>query len=173
MRASAPIACTVLLLSACWSPPELGRPRTPLQTLQRPLAPDLTTAAFAARTRGLAAALAGLLAEPARVRNAAPVGERLIGGELRRAGELPARAAGLLHGEADRAAVLPHDAGGLLRQVAEPAGDRDHHLAATARLLGVDRRPLGEIDDQRHRTDPDDDRPEAGLWRRLVRRLRL
>ncbi len=173
MRTSAPIACAGLLLGACWSPPEPGRPRTPLQSLQRPLAPDLTTAAFAARTHGLAAALARLAAEPARIGTAVPVAGRLVAGEYTRAVDLPAATAGLVHAAADRAAALPGSAGGVLRHVAAADGDREHHVAATVRLLGVDRQPLGEIGDRQHRTDPDDDRAEAGLWQRLVRRLRL
>jgi len=40
-------------------------------------------------------------------------------------------------------------------------------------VFGLDRRPLGEIDDREHRTDPHDDRPEATLWQRIARRLRL
>lgn len=46
-------------------------------------------------------------------------------------------------------------------------------LAGVPWVLGADRRPLPEIDDLRHRTDPADDREEAGLVERLRRRLRL
>jgi len=49
------------------------------------------------------------------------------------------------------------------------ADDLDHAI----RLLGPPERALNEIDDRRHRTDPDDDRPERSLLDRLLRRLGL
>lgn len=39
------------------------------------------------------------------------------------------------------------------------------------RLLWLERQPMEEHDDSRHRTDPDDVHPEASLWRRILRRL--
>ncbi len=173
MRVSLAIACGAQLLSACWSAPEPGRPRTPVQVLLRPLEPDFTTAAFAARGRHLGWAWRQLTQEPGRAADAAPVPARALGSELRRASALPAAAAGLLHRETNRAGQLHHDARMMLWQVAAPASDHDHHVAAAAQLLGIDEAPLGEIDDRRHRTDPDDDHPEASLWQRIARRLRL
>jgi hypothetical protein len=163
----------VLLCAACWSPPEPGRPRTPLQSLQRPLQPDLSTASFAARTRRLAAMFVQMTGEPGRIQKTVPVAERLFAGEVARTGRLPATATWIVHDEADRTAALQGDAGDLLHEVVTPEGDGDRHAAIGARLLGIDRRPLGEIDDRQHRTDPDDNRAEATLWQRLVRRLRL
>lgn len=46
-------------------------------------------------------------------------------------------------------------------------------LAAALGLFGTWDHPLDEIDDRRHRTRFDDDRPEATLWQRLRRRLGL
>jgi hypothetical protein len=47
-----------------------------------------------------------------------------------------------------------------------------HDLDRTPEYLQLDRAPLGEPDDRRHRTDiADDDKPEASLLARLLRRL--
>jgi hypothetical protein len=40
-------------------------------------------------------------------------------------------------------------------------------------VVGPWHRPMGEIDDRRHRTRYDDDSPEATWWQRIKRRLRL
>ena len=41
----------------------------------------------------------------------------------------------------------------------------------TDEILWLHRRPLGEHDDYEHRTDPDDDSPEAGFIWRVLRRI--
>lgn len=173
MRASAPIACTALLLSACWSTPEVGRPRTAAQSLQRPLDPDFTTASFAARTRRLGSVFHRLIQEPGRAARAATAPGRALRSELARAEDLPATATGFVHREAYRTGSLHDDVGEVVHEVAAVEGDFDGHRTALARLLNVDDAPLGEISDRRHRTDPADERPEATLWQRILRRLRL
>jgi hypothetical protein len=171
VRASAPTAC-LLLLCGCWSSPPVGGQHTALQSLQRPLTPDLTTATFAARTGRLAATLEHLASEPGRATRAAAMPGRLLGDELARGDDL-VDAATTIGGELGRGRDLGASAASVLDHLAGPAGDRGHHTTAAARLLGLDRPPLGEIDDRRHRTDPDDDGPEAGFWQRILRRLRL
>jgi hypothetical protein len=47
------------------------------------------------------------------------------------------------------------------------------NLANLPAMLGLERRPIGEIDDREHRTDPHDDRPEMSFGERLLRRLGL
>lgn len=174
MRVRAAIACAALLpFGGCWSAPELGAVRTPVQSLRRPLEPDLTTAAFAARGRRLSHVLDELTGEPGRAADLTAVPGRLLHTELTRSRELPGTATKLLGGEARRAARLADGTGMLWDRLLEPEGDDTHHVTATARLLGIDRAPMGEISDRRHRTDPADDRPELSLWQRLVRRLRL
>lgn len=173
MRTRVPFACTALLLGACWSPSEPGRPRTPLQVLQRPLEPDLTTASFAARVRRLSATTAWLTTSPARLARSHATATHLVGNELARSADLLPATGALLHDETQRVTAGTATATRWLHGVVEPGGDRTHHGAVTARLLQLDRPPLGEIGDRRHRTDPDDDRPEPSLLERLRRRLRL
>jgi hypothetical protein len=38
-------------------------------------------------------------------------------------------------------------------------------------LLGLERRPMGEMSDREHRTEPHDDRPEMSFLARLKRRI--
>lgn len=44
-------------------------------------------------------------------------------------------------------------------------------LAGVPGFLGLDRLPLAHPDDREFRTEPDDERAEAGLWARIARRL--
>ena len=87
---------------------------------------------------------------------------------------LPARIGEFAAAEGRRSSDAVQAVPPLLRQV----GDPNRFAATTARdleragfLLGLERRPLGEIDDREHRTDPDDDRPEKTFWQRLWRRV--
>ncbi|MBX3463362.1 MAG: hypothetical protein KF830_09335 [Planctomycetes bacterium] len=161
-----------LLLAACVAPPEPGVRPTALQSLQRPLVPDLTPAAFTTRMHGLAFVLGELAEEPARLHRALSTPERVLAGTTRRADALAEDVVAAPRAELGRLADLEPNAravGPLLL----PDGDAAHRRAAAARLLGVAKPPLDEISDRHHRTDPDDDAPEMALPERVLRRLRL
>ena len=169
------LAAVLLLLpfAACAIEPELGARPSLAQSLQRPLQFDLSPGSLAARSSRIAALWDELQDEPGRLSRltAAPawIGDRAA----RRSTALPAAAARLVSGEAARPPAAVTRLEQLGAHLAAPEGDLASHQAAAAHLLGVARPPLGEIDDVRHRTDPDDDRAERSLWERLVRRLRL
>jgi hypothetical protein len=110
-----------------------------------------------------------------------------VGDELRRAPDvvaLPAAAAD----EFARPATLVAAAGSLtaneLHRRPNPAAlqlPTPHQLGqqvaddleTSLLVVGPWHRPMGEIDDRRHRTRYDDDSPEATWWQRIKRRLRL
>jgi hypothetical protein len=163
----------VLLLAACVAPPTLGTQATALQSLQRPLQPDFTPAALTAHAQHAGEVVERLLAEPARLAHATDTPKQLLDQEAQRTSALPRRAATLWDAGLGRAGDLPASAGRVLTPLVEPGGSAARRQDAALLALGLRQRPLGEIDDRRHRTDPQDDRPEADLLQRLVRRLRL
>jgi hypothetical protein len=158
-------------LAGCYSAPELDAPKGPVHGLQRLLSPDLSTSSAAARARSARSALSTLAAEPARVAGITATAGALAGGAEARATSLPSSTAALAGAELARRPPADTLAGLVLRAPDEAARRIDEGLDPS--LLGVDRRPLGEIDDSRHRTDPGDLHPEATFWQRLRRRLRL
>lgn len=167
------VVAVPLLSAACVTEPELGARPSLAQSLQRPLQFDLSPGSMAGRSARLAALWDELQDEPGRLARltTAPawIGERAA----RRSAALPATGARILADETARPPAAVARLEQLGAHVATPEGDLASHAAATAHLLGVARPPLGEIDDVRHRTDPDDDRAERSLWDRLIRRLRL
>lgn len=162
------LALTLALASAC-SAPSTDRRRTAWQSAQRVLAIDFGEGALARRAQRLAkvekalereghraAGLAGSLAaalpdEVPRVAAATNRAEAWWASEWRRQPDLPR-------------AVLPTS-----HAFGQAVADDLDHLGA----LLVGRRPLPEIDDRAHRTDPNDVHPEATWWQRLQRRLWL
>ena len=68
---------------------------------------------------------------------------------------------------------LPPNVGVLLPDPAELGRELAEDTAFVMLMFGAGKRPLGEYDDREHRTDFRDDRPEATLWQRIARRLRL
>ncbi len=167
MRSLSP-ALLLLLLSACSSPPVPMRPpHSPLAAFERVLALDFRPASRArwaclpalpgaaanelARAGDLAPSLDGLPNELQRLPSARARGSQLAAAELRRRPDLDG--------------VLPEP-----RQLGQDLADALVEVPAHAGLL---RPPMSEPDDRRHRTDPDDDRPERSLWQRLSRRLWL
>lgn len=162
------LAATCLWLGGCYAAPGPDAPKGPVRTLQRILAPDLSTHGFAGREQGLAAATRFLAQEPARLRHVAPAAERLGTGALRDLGNVPERLASLARTELSRRPAVPSPVLGVPTSAQLRA---DLHRVGHRLLLSKE--PLGEIDDLPHRTDPDDDRPEAGLLARVRRRLHL
>jgi hypothetical protein len=158
----------LLVLAACSAPPvPMRAPHSPLTALERVLAidfraqsrarwaslPELAASAAAelARTRDFATGLGKLPDELQRLPAARTDAARLAAAELRR--------------RPDLAPVVPEP-----RRLGQDLADA---LVEAPAHLGLTKPPLGEPDDRRHRTDPDDDRPERSLWQRLSRRLWL
>lgn len=169
MRSLSP-ALPLLLLSlvACSSPPVPMRPpRSPLAAFERVF--ELTfRPASRARWAWLPALPEAAGNELARAGELAPSLDG-VPDELRRVPALQARgtqmAATELRRRPDLDGVLPEP-----RQLGQDLADALVEVPAHAGLLQA---PMGEPDDRRHRTDPDDDRPERSLWQRLSRRLWL
>ena len=158
-------AALLLGLGACAGAPETGE-RGLSASAARVLAVDFGERAVAKRSAAVVARTRLVADELGRTRRlaAAPA---LAGAELARTRAVTETAPELLGAELARR-PRPHPA--LLpdpRELAQRLAD-DIFIA---RLLLLPPHPLGEIDDRRHRVDPNDDRPEKGLWERLRRRL--
>jgi hypothetical protein len=153
----------VLPLAACAGQP---RHRSPLAAAGRVLAIDFDQRRVA-HVGALPERLhTGASSELARVGDLPPPAP-LVANETTRLVDASRTAKHLAANEASRRPNLPDvvlpDAGTFGQALADA-------LADLPALLWP-RRPMGEIDDRRHRTDPADDRPEASLWQRLRRRL--
>lgn len=175
-RAPMPIAFALAIataLTACTSRPTLQSPRplsAPLHSAVRVFDLWFSPTAIASDARACATATGALL------------GREFERGSTR-------RTLNLLAAEPGRAATLADDASALVGSETARLGNlaRPPHraefdprrtlarLRASLRrlpaLLQLDRRALGEPDDRQHRTDPDDDHPEASWFARLARRL--
>jgi hypothetical protein len=158
--------------AACYTAPDVGAEGSVGNALRRTFASDLSAAGFARREACVTRSLTLLLGDPARATRLprtlaaagkalagdaaamVPAGERVVQAELGRV----------------RAMHLPDvpdlDAAAASRRLADA-------LAELPLVLDLEGRPLGEIDDLAHRTDPNDDRAEAGWLARLGRRLGL
>ena len=169
-RAILPLLC--LLPTGCYTAPELkAHPSWP-ERIQRVFASDFSTTGWARRSEALRRPFTAVPGELLRVERFKTV-PAAAAESVARAGErIPQTVATLAANELER----PLNA--RTSVFARLAPDRIAHdvgeaAASVPHVLGLDRRPLGEIDDREHRTDPHDDRPEATLWQRIARRLRL
>lgn len=156
----------------CYAAPELGAPKSPVHSLQRTLSPDFSTSSAAARSHSVSRALAHFAAEPARAGAIPGTAGEVVGAESARVGSLPGSAANLARTEVQR--PVGEGVANVIEGAPDQAARRlQHAMHRAPEVLGADRRPLGEIDDYRHRTDPNDLEPEATFWQRIRRRLRL
>lgn len=155
------------LAGGCTAPPPEAR--GPRAGLERMLAIDFGSSAMARRHAGWTRVRSGVAAE---LRRPSAWPRTLAGAddELQRLHTAKTDATSLLAAEAKRHPTVP-----ATLQVAPNTWARDlaASLAALPAVLGLEHRPLREPGDREHRTDPNDDRPEATLWQRLARRLRL
>lgn len=167
-----PIAfAAAAVLTACVAAPDADAPKGLGTSLQRVLAIDLSRPALSERSRGLADTGTSLGQLALRTPDADSWGT-VAGAPAQRFGGLQRSSARLVE-----FALRPRGQG-TERLFASAAPQQvtsqlTESLAGLPWVLGADRRPLAEIDDLRHRTDPDDDHPEADLIERLRRRLRL
>lgn len=153
-------------LTACAAPP--GRPHSPVTSAQRVLAIDFAPAVVARRSQALQRLPAHVAGEAGRAGQLAHV-PAAAASEMTRVAKAPPRAAALAGDELarrpDLTTVVPSP---------DKLGQRlSDDLGAMPAYLGIRHRPLREIDDREHRTDPDDDRPEKSMWERISRRLVL
>ncbi len=159
-------AAAPLLLAACYATPPLEAPRTASNLVKSVLAHDLSTAGFAARAEDVGEVLGLLAKEPARPRRLPATAGTIAATGLGDAGHIAGRLEGIAASETRRRPAFER----LSPLVAPLRADDVRHTGA---VLLTPAAPLGEIDDVRHRTDPNDDSPEDDLWTRLRRRLRL
>lgn len=159
-----------MLLAGCYAAPAPDAQRTPATLLQRVFAHDLSTSGFQARTGHAGEVLQTLAREPARAGRLPAASKQLAKDTAARGGQVPADTAQLVRTEMARRPD-PKRIPALFAVADFAKVPRD--IARVSTRVANSNAPLGEIDDVRHRTDPDDDRPEADLWTRLCRRLRL
>jgi hypothetical protein len=157
-------ATGVALLAACAAPPP-DAPRSPRRTAQALLALDLAPRRAAAIDR----VPARLAAEAGRVPELARTPAAIAGDEGRRVRTAVASGETVAANELDRRPAPQR----LLPSAHRVGQDVADDLVLAAQLTAGARRPLGEIDDREHRTDPGDARPERTWWQRVRRRLWL
>ncbi|MEO6598117.1 MAG: hypothetical protein ABIP94_25515 [Planctomycetota bacterium] len=167
--------CLVLAtawLGGCATGYEPGTAKGPLGSAQRVLGIDFSTAAIARRSAGASRTLAHIGNDTQRIAHITAVPTTLVREAFTDLAAAPRRGAALLRAEVSRVPTVPKGAAAhfSLRHAAQRLAE---NLANLPLLLGVDKRPMGELDDRRHRTDPHDDHPEAGFLARLRRRLLL
>lgn len=152
--------------AAC-SAPDASRRPSPLQSAERILKMDLAPTAIdrSDRLRQLPTLLAH---EAERVGNVAS--PALASRETARLPHLVDTSTRLAAAERNRSPAAP---AWLLPSATTNSRNLADGTVHAAELVFGNHRALGELDDRRHRTDPDDARPEATWWQRLRRRLWL
>lgn len=157
------------LSAACATKPPTRLGHDPIAGLQRVLAVDFGVHHGERRGDALARWPKRATHELQRLPGAEPFA-RAAGAEFARPAKLTDDARALVARELRRRPDPTHLVLPTVHRLAEHLAD-DIDLLST--LFGTWNHPLGEIDDRRHRTRFDDDRPEATLVERILRRLRL
>lgn len=158
-----------LALSTACSAPSPDRRRTVWQSTQRVLAIDFGDGAMARRTQRLAKVPTALAREGHRAAGLAGSLAGAVPDEVPRLTAATSRAETWWASEWRRQPHLPRAVLPTSHAFGQGVADDLDHLGS----LLVGRRPLPEIDDRVHRTDPNDVHPEATWWQRLQRRLWL
>ena len=160
------ILAASLATSACVAPTEPSH--SPIKSAQRVLAVDFSPSVLARREQSLQR-LPGHVADEARRADSLTTTPADVRDELSRVDHIPATARSLATDELTRrpnlSAVVPSP-DELGRTLSDDLGN-------VPAYLGIRHRPLRELDDREHRTDPADDRPEQTMWQRVARRLGL
>ncbi len=167
------LALLLLALAACNSQPTVQPHRplsAPFASLQKVAAQWFAPSAIAADARQMFAGTGRLLADEADVGTARRTLLRL-GEEPERLRDLADDTGALLASEAARPGHLPESQGLAALDPRPDCADLAADLHRLPHTLQLDRRALGEPDDVQHRTDPDDDHPEASWSARLLRRI--
>ncbi|MBL8732334.1 MAG: hypothetical protein JNN13_08195 [Planctomycetes bacterium] len=166
MRGTVLLAAT--LLGACAASPAPGEPELQ-RAAGRIAAIDVGLQSAARRLANLSHRLAAAPDELARFGRLAAPGD-CWRAAWRGTATMPDRLAALAGAELSR---RPEPPAGLWREPHEYVRAVAEGVVATATLLQGSAHPLDDIDDQHHRTSPQDDRPEAAWLDRIRRRLRL
>lgn len=163
------VALLVLVAANACSAPSSDRRRTAWQSAQRVLGIDLSDTAMARRVERLEKLPAMFTREWHRTAGIADELASAVPDESARLTAATGRAKAWLLAEERRRPHVP-------ATVLPTAHAFGQALADDVALLGTlltGPRPLPEIDDRAHRTDPEDAHPEATWWQRLRRRLWL
>lgn len=156
-----------LLLAACAAAPD--DERGPLAAARRVLAIDFGPRANEQRSVAWQRLRAAVQSESTRA-GSLPLPSALLAAEGQRTAHARSTAATTVGLVARRPRPVP---GALRPDPAQWAAGLVDALAALPAVLRLEQRAMGEATDRRHRTDPNDERPETSLLRRLVRRLGL
>jgi hypothetical protein len=158
-----------LAAAACVTPDEDHR-HSPIASASRVLAIDFSPSAANRRTRSVSQLPSAARSELARAGDIAPLVAEGTSHELARTASIAPRATGIVADELTRHPAMPT---WLLPTSAEFSVQVANDLVTAAEVVFGRHRAMGEIDDRRHRVDPHDDHPEAGLWERFRHRLWL
>lgn len=168
------LALLALFGAACSGTPTQTAPRpldAPVRSLGRfydlfvsPEAVGRDLASMRERTESLVAAETD-------VRKPFDSAGQVLARESDRLDDAPRSAVALVDREGDRLGDLRNSRGFTALDPSTDLADLGDDLRHLPRTLRLDRPMMGESDDRRHRTDPDDDRPEASFGPRLWRRL--
>lgn len=171
MRRVARVLTTVTVLSAaaCVTA-DMDHRHSPVASASRVLALDFSPRAAARRSERVTQLPHAARSELARTADIAPFVATTVQHEAVRPAALGHRAETLVGHELTRRPKTPT---WLLPTAKAFADDVANGIVHAAEFVFGRHRPMGEIDDRRHRVDHRDDHPEAGLWQRLRRRLWL
>lgn len=172
MRPCVYLAC--LCVAACSGTPTRTAPRpldAPVRSMSRMYEMFLSPAAIGRDVGEMRDRTRSLLANETDVRAPLDSAGNLLRTETNRLGDAPRSAGRLLGAESERLGDLRTSPGYQALDPRQDLADLGQSVRALPHTLQLDRRPMGESDDRRHRTDPDDDRPEASFGARLWRRL--
>ena len=161
---TAPLA----LMAACATPSTDAQP-SPVASARRFLAAELSANALANHANQIAALPRLLGAELERVQRWPKV-SRGLQSELRGARQI---AEHLDRSARSELARRPRRLDPITPNVRDWEQDMADDLDLATRIIWASPRPLNEISDRSHRTDPRDNRDELTFWQRLRRRLRL
>lgn len=160
---------TVLGAAACVTP-NLDDHRSPVASASRVLAIDFSPRAATRHTARVHQLPSAARTELARAGDVAPLVAHTATREAARPAAIGTRAKDLAGDEITRHPKAPT---WLLPTSTKLADGIANGIVHAAEFVFGRHRPMGELDDRRHRVDPHDDHPEAGWWHRLRRRLRL
>jgi len=174
MRVPPVLQVLLLGLCACQARPTLQQPRpltAPFTSAARMFDLWLSPRSIARDTGELSAGAARLVHDELDFGTARKTAKAMLGEPPQRIGAAVASTRRLVGHEVVRLGDLRRSEGW---SALDPRWDLVDLAADTHRLpefLHLEQRALGEPDDREHRTDPADDRPEAGWLPRILRRI--
>ncbi len=174
VAATAAAVLAICALGSCVGSPTQQRPRpldAPVRSAARLFDEFLSPQAVARDLQQMRDRSTQLAADEADFGDARATAGEIADRELRRPRAMVEGAENLLAGEGDRLARFPDAEGFAAIDPQKDFTDLRSSVLDLPRTLGLDRRPLGEPDDRRHRTDPWDNHPEAGWSSRILRRI--